>query len=46
MLPGLVTSLMLWTKERADSQDGDVGNQVPLARRRSSGKRSQLRRRE
>lgn len=46
MLPELVTSLMLWTKERADSQDGDLGNQVPLARRRSLGERSQLRGRE
>lgn len=37
---------MLGTKERADSQDGDVSNQVPLARRGTSGERSQFRGRE
>lgn len=37
---------MLLTKERADSQDGDVSNQVPLAKRMSSAERSQWRGRE
>lgn len=45
-LPGSVTRWMLWTTERADSQDGDVSHQVPLAGGRTSGERSQFRGRE
>lgn len=45
-LPGPVPRWVLGTKERADSQDGDVSNQVPLARRGTLGERSQFRGRE